>query len=698
MAMVAAVCGYLGWTVLGRGLDAEQARLHPVLAGRVVLSNLAAAAPPGEWNFPLWSVAVWALWLLGLWTVGTCLLEPVIRRMAPLGSAVEATLSFCAAFSLFGFSQFALACMGAARMSLIWIFAIAGVLVLVASPRWRGRSGAFPRRLRAWWREHRGARWVLAFFGIAVVAMLVPALTPPAQSDGMRYHLGAPQEFLKAGSAKYLPHNAYSNMPFLVEMHFMAALALGAPEAAHLIHLTLALMTAVAIFALGGLLAKGRRTPGAAALVPAILYFCTPMAAIIATWPYTDHGISLLLVGSCVAAVLARRDPENPWLWVLLGVCLGGLVGTKYTMGPVAVVVYGTALAMGLWGRRRGGKTLLISAAAAAIPAVVIGGIWFVRNWVLIGNPVYPFMTGVFSGGDWGPANEAFLHARAGAKGLGKGGLALLELPWNATFRWTRFEAHNPGVGLIIACLCAVAGLLIHLKNPEQRRDSGLVLIVATTSFLVWFFSYQGNRLLLPTMALAFALTPVGAYGLTRWTKATFVGAGMAAAGAGLAWAVQWSWVATGLTPRPLTYLVGAMDARTFFYKSVSYGRAFDYLNDRVKQDNKVLLVGEHRIYGAEFQAVWSDWFDTPALVAILRKYHIGSTRELLQVLEKLGITWIMINEAELKPQLERDFRPWFTEREWAIFEELRTYDGPAVQVMRLPPGVTLIHIVEAPL
>lgn len=690
--MLLVVGGYIAWTLLGGRLDAEQARLHPLLAGQVILSDLASAAPPGEWHFPVQSVIVWIVWAYGLWSTGAMLIQPLKSRAAPMSAAVEATLAFCAAFTLFGFLQFALACFGFATFSLINVFLLTGVIARAASPRVRESSRRLPGRVAAWWREDRGARTVLIMLAVAVAILLVPALTPPAQSDGMRYHLGAPQEFLKAGSAGYLSHNAYSNMPFLVEMHFMAALAMGAPEAAHLMHMSLALMTALGIFALGGMMAGDDRRMGAVALVPALLYFCTPMAAIVATWPYTDHGISLLLVASCVVALLAVRQRENLYAWVVLGLCLGGLVGTKYTMGPVAVAVYGLALGMA-W-RSSGGLRKPVSAAAAAgTSALVIGGIWFVRNWVVIGNPVYPFATGIFPGGDWGPANDAFLHARAGAKGLGKGALALLQLPWNATFHWTRFEAHNPGAALMVALVGAVAGMAVYLRKPGARQTAAFVAIIAALSFLIWFFSYQGNRLLLPSMALGLALVPVGAYRTVRWVRVAFVSAGLATAVTGLLWAMQWSWVATPLTPRPLTYLVGGVDKKSFFYRSVSYGRAFDYLNSHVRPGEKVLLVGEHRIYGANFQAVWSDWFDTPALVGLLREYQITSAKKLIQSLEKLGIYWILINEAELKPQLERDFRPWFTAGEWAVFEELRTLEDPSVQVMNLPPGVTIIHL-----
>jgi hypothetical protein len=73
------------------------------------------------------------------------------------------------------------------------------------------------------------------------------ALTPPIQSDGLRYHLGAPQEYLKHGKIAHLPLNAFSNFPFLPEMHFLLALAAGVPETAQLMHLTAFILCVLAL-------------------------------------------------------------------------------------------------------------------------------------------------------------------------------------------------------------------------------------------------------------------------------------------------------------------------------------------------------------------------------------------------------------------------------------------------------------------
>ncbi len=700
IAVILLALGYAGWFVFGSSFDAEQARLYPLPVLANIVDQATYAAPPWEWNIPLWSIAVWILWLASVTTVGMALTRWMLQHTVSLSSRLA--LSFAAGFTLFGWMQMLFAMANTARFPItLAIFLLTTTIVLITQKRLRHDLKALLHAARWRWRtESLSGRALVSLIILAAALMLPPALTPPAQSDGVRYHLGAPQEFIKNGSVDFLPGNAYSNMPFLVEMHFMAALQLRAPEASHLIHLTLALFTSLGIYDLTRRLWQGS-TAFTAAMLPAVAYFTAPMSAIVAAWPYTDHALAFLTLASVLSATICLSSPQRLSHWVLLGICLGGLVGTKYTMGPIAVLVYILTLALARWPRNATPWPSIIRAAtASASVTILIGGIWFFRNWIVIGNPVYPFATKLFPGGDWTAANDAFLQNRASLKGFGKSLTDLLAAPWTTTFRWIHFEAHNPGPTIILALLFAIAGIIatVHRSSfRSSKREMTLVIFTAAASAIIWFFTYQSNRLLLPAIALGMAMLPAGLF-LARGIRERLLTAGVILCSIiGILWAVQWSWVTTRLTPPPLTYLLGQIDSKTFLYRSLTYARAFDYLNERVSPHERVLLIGEHRIYGANFNAIWSDWFDTPALARIIRTNQIFSTDQLLHHLRQNNIPWILINEKELEPQLERDFRPWFTAAEWQIFEDLRTLSAPDVRVVKLPPGATVIYLEPTP-
>lgn len=88
------------------------------------------------------------------------------------------------------------------------------------------------------------------------------------------------------------------------------------------------------------------------------------------------------------------REPDLPFL-LFLGLTAAGAAKVNYLM-PFLSLVF---LLIAVWRMQKtvsaGERKRVI---AVLVVCLVIGSTWYVRNWVVAGNPVYPFFHGIFGG------------------------------------------------------------------------------------------------------------------------------------------------------------------------------------------------------------------------------------------------------------------------------------------------------------
>ena len=197
----------------------------------------------------------------------------------------------------------------------------------------------------------------------AIVLLLgfVAAQAPPSSLDELAYHLAVPHAWVLAGRAIALPLISHSYFPLGIESSDLPPLtllgALAGGIASHFIHLIAAIATTAVIH---------RRTRNAL-LTAAIV--TTPALALTAGWSLVDWP----LLGICVAFLDAgEREPA----------LAAGLL-TKYTFVPFAALLL-------LLPRRGGDAKGRIGGVALAAAA---GSVFFVRNLILTGSPIAPFLT-----------------------------------------------------------------------------------------------------------------------------------------------------------------------------------------------------------------------------------------------------------------------------------------------------------------
>jgi len=274
------------------------------------------------------------------------------------------------------------------------------------------------------------------------------------------------------------------------------------------------------------------------------------------------------------------KGNRQSWL-ILSGIFAGLAMGLKYTsfITPVTISLLilwyslnnlrPTHYALGSGVVRRA-WCVVGPFTTFALPALLIAAPWYLKNWTFTGNPVYPFLYGLFGGPFW-DGFRAEWYAAAGT-GLGFAPRTLLMLPWLLTLGVEDVNYWDGRTGpllmlfLPLIVLFSLPRLKAWLTAAEEARPVALtpLLIYVLAHFTVWTLgviwsrSLWQSRLLLPGLV---ALAPLAGWvwaELPRFDRPQFSLNGFVNLAIGLALAL--SLVDTGLLTlkiNPLPYLAG---------------------------------------------------------------------------------------------------------------------------------------------
>jgi hypothetical protein len=541
-------------------------------------------------------------------------------------------------------------------------------------PSWRRRG---ENRRKDYFIKRRVFLWVIII--IPVMMSLIASLAPPHQSDAMRYHLAAPAAWTQAGQWHYMRDSAFSNFPFTIESLYMLFLTLGQDTACRVLHCSFFIGTLLAIHAF-----SRRMHSASAGLLSAAIFATIPFVPGLASWAFIEMGMTFYYVLTFYALVLwmnatFRRKGKKGWLGayqleprstpmaILAGICCGLAMGIKYTSLFLAVFCFFALLILMLWKKRQDtlrhfqhqttqeGEDSFVSPQPRWLELFLFTLIaslvflpWLVKNWIVTGNPFFPFFNSLFQSPHWNAFESAFYSFHAGQKGglwasssqtLFQKLVDLLRLPWLATI-------HHLGdwpIGPVFFVYTLVLVFFVR-RIPRAAR---FLLIAALYFFLVWAFTYRDNRFLLPALApLSLALGNI----YTRmWRKpAHFVKPLLVLLLILLAINTLSIVFNIALEQNPFPAVSRRISRAQFLSRRLDYWPAMDFLNnlDTPYENGKVFMVGEYRPYYCQRPWIANDWFNQPVIVRYLRE--TGSLPAFIQRLRKEGVKYILHNKREL--------------------------------------------------
>ena len=274
--------------------------------------------------------------IVAAYGIGTwCLKEIFKLTCSRLEKFLYAMCLGCLALSMV---IFFLGIVGAYKQNIFWIIYIV-VVSMGGTITWLNRKELIPQS--GWL---LGKKFSLDYvLGIVLLLLISLALlttnAPEIFFDCLVYHLAVPAQWVTAGGLQYLPSNFFSNFPMNIEMLYTGALLLGDERLARLWHLSLGILTALSIMAMGRSWFDRKTGFWAAGI-----FFSIPVVLLNMQVAGADVGATFFAILSIQAALtwVFRLPNKTQWL-ILSGVLAGTALGSKYNMifvlGPSWLVI-----------------------------------------------------------------------------------------------------------------------------------------------------------------------------------------------------------------------------------------------------------------------------------------------------------------------------------------------------------------------
>ena len=589
-------------------------------------------------RFAIWLTVGW--YFAGAYATGRLALQFLhLHNLSLIDRHVLAT-----SVGLILVSNFTLAVGLAGGLHLHWLFRalITFLLILAIVAKLADRRSAREVRLTSSSAaDQQNATAAIRFdrlaFGCLFVALtamyLVASTIPSTEFDALEYHLQVPKEWFQARHVSFLPHNLYGNMPLGAEMHVLACMELWVGDdawwygalAGKCVIALVAPLTALALYSAGA-----RFYSRAAGAIAAVVYLTLPWIGHVSFTGLIDGVLAHYMFVATYAAVLAGGHWRGQ---LLAGLLAGGAAACKYpglvfAAVPVLTVLAFTALNLSPQRRRR---QLFASFACAVAGLAAACGLWYAKNAVLTGNPIYPL-----GGHSLNYATRSPAEIQQWERAHRVPGFSAAQLTATATQVAWRSHWLSP-----IYWPLVVIGVIATRHSRETRLLWGATLWI----FAVWFFAtHRIDRFWLPAAPLAALL-------------------------AGAAW--QWS--STRLYRRILTALVviGALGALSMFIAPLSVkGKptfvlsnpnwltslerlrseaghpAHRQLNAVIQPGEAVLLVGDAQPFNLRMPVYYNTCFDRCIFEQITRD---RSASEIRESLAKRGIAYVLVDWGQIR-------------------------------------------------
>ena len=440
-------------------------------------------------------------------------------------------------------------------------------------------------------------RILLMFIALVWGISLAGALSPILGMDALSYHMRDPKLFIRAHKIMTIPYTRDSVWPFLIQMLFTLGILLKGFILGKLFNFVFGIFSILSIYVL-----CRRYWPRLNSITAAAIFATIPAIFTSSMYAYTDLAVIFYTLLAFLTFLFWDKSRDNKWFYISAIFC-GFLLGIKITSATVPALILVFYLFNALLAKNKLKDIFIISLSYMGL-VVLTCGIWYIRSWIIYGNPIYPFASYLFSGFGY-PEDILRYHTTSG---IGIGVLQYIKMLWPLTMDPNKFGGESIGAVFLI-----FLPLLVFLKKPT--RFIRYLLFVVFALYTSWFIVYQYTRFLYPALAFMSILVAYLYFEVCAQDKFLKKLTALAillllSYGAALSFYHNFDKIPVAL---------GFESNKDFLSKHERTYRMAEFVNNNLPQDAKILTINEVRLF----------YFDREIAVANSVKIDIACNRNL---------------------------------------------------------------------
>ena len=227
---------------------------------------------------------------------------------------------------------------------------------------------------------------IFALIAFIAAIITIPALfLEPAFFDALERHLSFASRYIYHGRFYPIRETILSAIPQMMQMHFASMLLFGSVICAKWIHYLCFILSVIGTGLLGRMI-TGKKEVG---IVSAVIFMFTPKVLITSVLSGVDFALVMFDLAAFICFIMSIKDNKNNFRWYLLsGIFIGFSLSTKYT----GIISFGFMILLFIIsGELKHWRKIFLFIMAA----LIVSSPWWGYNIFCYANPVYPFFENV---------------------------------------------------------------------------------------------------------------------------------------------------------------------------------------------------------------------------------------------------------------------------------------------------------------